>query len=159
MQRKTTAEVRLTARLSALAFYKESQTNLPMVFQAAFHTTFSHRLTWTSSSTEMLVPPCRIIEAKCSSLLFSCTGPDPGFEKSPISVFSACMCLISPGDVWVAPTQTTPDMIVFCGYVERNGSSLPTPFCMITKVVFESATDWKIGGMADGLMALWAQTI
>ena len=93
-------------------------------------------------------------EAKFSSLLFSCPESDPGLEKSPISVFSACICLISPGEVCVAPTQTTPEMIVFCGYVERNGSSLPTPFCMITKVVFESVTDWKIGGIADGLMAL-----
>jgi hypothetical protein len=51
---------------------------------------------------------------------------------------------------------TTQLIIVLYGNAERNGSSLPTPFCSITNVVSKLATERKSSGFSPGLIALWA---
>jgi hypothetical protein len=45
-------------------------------------------------------------------------------------------------------------MIVFRGYKARNGTSLPTPFWMMTKVVESFTTPWNKAGIAAMSVAL-----
>ena len=128
-------------------------------FHAAFHTTFSHRLTWIFASTWNTVPPCFSKSAKVSSLACSVARSIEGLAKSPICMSSDLVCLIRPGAVWVAPTHVTQLRMEFCGNEVRKGSSLPTPFWMMTKVVLASTQGWNKGGIASGFTALWAQTM
>lgn len=74
-------------------------------FQAAFHTTFSHRLTCMLDSTSKGVPPTARIEVKVSKRAFSLVLSASGLEKSPIWVCSDLVCLITPGEVCKEPTQ------------------------------------------------------
>lgn len=149
------------------------------LFQAAFQTIFSHRWSWMSGRTEKLVPPAERRDENVSRRELSTETSQVGFGNRPSWRCSVLACFVMPGEVWVAPVHayevsvfvytgysrggrghTTHEIIVASGNFFRNGSSLPTPFCMITMVVRAESTTGSSSAMAPSWsMALWAQTI